>query len=257
MEKVMYADLTPQEFRDRIKACPIAYLPLGSLEWHGELMPYGTDGYIALDLFERLAQRVGGIVLPMLFMGTDTWSSVGKSKGFDADTPCLYGMDHWTGEEEAHKTKVKEMGQLEGSAYWISEDIFMLYIEAIFRQLKRAGFTTVVGNGHGPSVVSVSRRADDLYNRLGIRFFNCWGLDEDITHLGPSGGHGGISETSHIMAFRPELVQMGRFPHDADHKPVAVCGEDVRVYASKEYGEAVIDITLRGMEKLLKKHLDK
>ncbi|MHC4805537.1 MAG: PhoPQ-activated pathogenicity-related family protein, partial [Planctomycetota bacterium] len=33
-QKVLYAELTPQEFRDRIAAAPIAYLPLGTLEWH-------------------------------------------------------------------------------------------------------------------------------------------------------------------------------------------------------------------------------
>ncbi|MHC4207660.1 MAG: hypothetical protein ACYSTT_23645, partial [Planctomycetota bacterium] len=32
-EKVLYAELTPQEFRDRLATTPIAYLPLGTLEW--------------------------------------------------------------------------------------------------------------------------------------------------------------------------------------------------------------------------------
>ena len=36
MEKVRYADLLPWEFRQRLAARPVAYLPLGTLEWHGE-----------------------------------------------------------------------------------------------------------------------------------------------------------------------------------------------------------------------------
>jgi len=35
-EKVLCAELKPQECRERIADAPIAYLPLGTLEWHGE-----------------------------------------------------------------------------------------------------------------------------------------------------------------------------------------------------------------------------
>ncbi len=43
---VFYAELTPTAFRERIAQAPIAYLPLGTLEWHGEHLPLGTDGVI-------------------------------------------------------------------------------------------------------------------------------------------------------------------------------------------------------------------
>ncbi len=36
VDTIHYAELTPNEFRERIAAAPIAYLPLGTLEWHGE-----------------------------------------------------------------------------------------------------------------------------------------------------------------------------------------------------------------------------
>ena len=35
MENVKYSDLLPREFRQRLAAKPVAYLPLGTLEWHG------------------------------------------------------------------------------------------------------------------------------------------------------------------------------------------------------------------------------
>jgi len=41
---VFYSELTPQEFRERLAQAPIAYLPLGTLEWHGEHLPLGADG---------------------------------------------------------------------------------------------------------------------------------------------------------------------------------------------------------------------
>ena len=44
MKKVLYEELLPEECVQRIKEMPVAYLPLGTLEWHGPHMPLGADG---------------------------------------------------------------------------------------------------------------------------------------------------------------------------------------------------------------------
>jgi len=61
---IFYENLTPAEFRKRISAAPVAYLPLGTIEWHGEHLPLGTDLIISRSFFAALAEEVGGIVLP-------------------------------------------------------------------------------------------------------------------------------------------------------------------------------------------------
>jgi len=60
----MWADLFPAEFERRLATAPIAYLPVGSLEWHSHHLPYGVDTYKAEAVAERLALRCGGIVVP-------------------------------------------------------------------------------------------------------------------------------------------------------------------------------------------------
>ena len=52
------------------KGDAVAYLPLGTLEWHGPHMPLGADGIQSKELFIRVAEKVGGVVLPLLFYGT-------------------------------------------------------------------------------------------------------------------------------------------------------------------------------------------
>ena len=37
------SDLLPWEFRERLAAKPVAYLPLGMLAWRGEHLPLGSD----------------------------------------------------------------------------------------------------------------------------------------------------------------------------------------------------------------------
>src|SRR5690625_2427183 len=110
--KVLYSELIPDEFRKRIHDAPIAYLPLGTLEWHGEHMPLGSDGIQSQDFFEKLAKEVGGIVLPMLFLGPDRMMMDGNEE--------LYGMDFC--ELDQDDKQFYEKRQLDGSAYWVSDE---------------------------------------------------------------------------------------------------------------------------------------
>lgn len=60
MEKVLYGELNPTEFRDRIEDAPIAYLSLGTLKWNGEHLPLGSDSIQSQAFFEQSAREVGG-----------------------------------------------------------------------------------------------------------------------------------------------------------------------------------------------------
>ena len=70
-EKVRYTELLPHEFRQRLAQRPVAYLPLGTLEWHGEHLPLGSDGIISEGLMSRCARELGGIVMPPVHLGPD------------------------------------------------------------------------------------------------------------------------------------------------------------------------------------------
>ncbi len=60
-------------------AAPIAYVPWGALEWHGVHAPVGLDGMQADGQCRALARVTGGIVLPVVYAGTDT---IKPFKGF-------------------------------------------------------------------------------------------------------------------------------------------------------------------------------
>ena len=88
MKKVLYEELLPEECVQRIKEMPVAYLPLGTLEWHGPHMPLGADGIQSKELFVRVAEKVGGVVLPMLFMGPDRSSSGSRWESGQRNIPA-------------------------------------------------------------------------------------------------------------------------------------------------------------------------
>ena len=241
MAHVLYAELTPQAFRDRIAAAPIAYLPLGTLEWHGEHLPLGSDGLQSQGFFERLAREVGGIVLPMLFLGPDR---VREHEGGE-----LYGMDLGEGRPEG---KGYPTQQLAGSAYWVPEETFEILLRAVLKQLRRAGFRIVVGHGHGPSTGFFRDHAEEWREEFGLECLVCWGSDYDKEGLGIQVDHAAMNETSLVMALRPDLVEMHRLPQDLAQWPVAVGGKDPRVYASPGLGEKAIDLQLERMAGILR-----
>jgi creatinine amidohydrolase len=83
-QSVQYELLRPSEVKSRREKCPVVYMPVGSLEWHGVQNPLGTDGLKAHTICCEAAWRYGGVVLPTLFLGI-----LGDSRG--------WGPEGWSG----------------------------------------------------------------------------------------------------------------------------------------------------------------
>ena len=71
--------LRPGQIEAIRASAPVAYLPWGALEWHSAHAPVGLDGTQALGQCRALAARTGGVVLPPVYVGTDT---IKPFKGF-------------------------------------------------------------------------------------------------------------------------------------------------------------------------------
>lgn len=238
MERVHYAGLTPQEFRARLAAAPIAYLPLGTLEWHGEHLPLGADGIQSQGFFDVLAHAVGGIVLPMLFLGPDC--------SRETDGRAYYGMDIVGFPEDAPQ-------QLDGSAYWVDDAFFDALLIRVMRQLKRAGFKIVVAHGHAPSTQAFLGLTAE-WERMGLKSLSCWREDES-DGLGIQTDHAAANETSLVMAIEPDLVRMQALGDDLGARPLAIDGEDPRTAASPERGRQAISLQVDRMAVLLRQLL--
>jgi creatinine amidohydrolase/Fe(II)-dependent formamide hydrolase-like protein len=69
MEEVRFDLMVPSTIVARRDACNLAYLPVGSLEWHGPHMPFGTDYLTVTHLSQEAARRFGGVVFPPIYYG--------------------------------------------------------------------------------------------------------------------------------------------------------------------------------------------
>ena len=233
-EKVRYAEMRPGEFRARLAARPVAYLPLGTLEWHGEQLPLGSDGIISEGLMMRCARELGGIVMPPVHLGP------GRAR-LQADGTVLQGMD------SADVTTPAR--QLDGSCYWGSGGLFMALIDAILAQLARAGFRAVVADGHGPSRGSWCDNAQEREARFGLKLL---GLSDEFGPWKSQIDHAARNETSLVMAVRPDLVDLGQLDADRSVWPQGVAGEDPRD-STAEHGEECLRATVDLVRQMLEK----
>jgi creatinine amidohydrolase len=245
-QKVLYHELTPGEFLERLAEAPVAYLPLGTLEWHGQHLPLGSDGIQPYCFFQELAAEVGGIVLPPLFFGPDKMEEI--------DGVEYYGKDLGNNPKFEKQQYKKQM--LSGSIYWIPDSLFILLIESILKQLKRQGFKILVAHGHGPSTKQIIKHTASWEKEFGIKLFHLWGTDNDDLH-GFMSDHGAMLETSVVMKYRSDLVHMENLPKDPGIWPVGIRGHDPRVYAGKEKGEEIVAINMQRITGILKAELER
>ena len=226
--KVRYADLLPHEFRARLAACPVAYLPLGTLEWHGEHLPLGADAIQSEGLMLECARRFGGIVLPPIHLGPDR-SRQGE------DGSLLVGMDY-------AETTVPPR-RLDGSCYWVPQDLHLQMVDALLQQLKRAGFRAVFADGHGPSRWSWVANIPERETRFGMKFL---GVNKEVANRWQSQvDHAALNETSLMLHYRPDLVDLAQLSEPGKDTLQGIGGEDPRKATAtrgREWAEASIAI---------------
>lgn len=211
MQTVDYELLRPNEFTLRINQRPIAYLPLGTLEWHGYHMPLGSDGLQARAFMQRCARTYGGIVLPPLWLGPDNVRT-------RPDGSVLIGMDN--------SVFTVPNQQLIGSAYYIEPARFKLLLDSCLFNIKRAGFKAVFADGHGPSRIhwcSYKAEFEKTYDLvlLGIeeKDYPFWQIQMD---------HGGVNETSLMMYHHGSDVDLSELGDDMTRHPLGVGVQDPR-----------------------------
>ena len=235
MVKVKYSDLLPREFRQRLAAKPVAYLPLGTLEWHGEHLPLGSDAIQSEGLMVECARRFGGIVMPPIHLGPDrAWDPGGAE--------MLYGMDYHES-TDPHR-------RLEGSCYWVSDGFFEMLIDAILEQLKRAGFEMVFGDGHGPSREAWCAKIPEREQRFGLRLTGV--TDEVASEWKSQIDHASHNETSLVLHYREDLTDLSQLPTDRNVWPQGIVGEDPRD-ASSDYGSECMEGAVMIVGRLIEK----
>jgi creatinine amidohydrolase len=208
-----YERLRPAQIESIRAVAPIAYLPWGALEWHSYHNAIGLDGLKAHGLMKALARQCGGVVLPPVYLGTDT---IKPFKGFP------HTIDH-------------------------TQDLVRDTMSQFLEQLVDEKFRVIVfltghyGGGHvkaqEDAVAAFRKRHPDI----ALWAFADW---QPLEGRFPP-NHAAHGETSFLMHFDPECVDLSMLPQDrvTTLDEDGVWGDDPRE-ASAEDGTRMVQAFL-------------
>ncbi|MBM7565143.1 creatininase family protein [Paenibacillus sacheonensis] len=215
--KFQWELMLPHEFRAAQAKLPVLFMPLGTVEWHGEHNALGLDSLKAHELLVRTAARAGGgVVHPPLYGGMG---------GLDKPATVI----------------------MEPEMAW--ENVMLrTWLEQYCYEFHRNGFKAIIlltGHyGHNQQIV-VRETAVRMSERLRIPVFGSpeyWlALDE-----GYLGDHAGIGETSLLWDLHPDLVQIERIRQDPDYS----VGGIIEAGSSPELGRRYADRIVERLSRL-------
>jgi len=247
MRNVRYEELLPHQIVEAREECPIAYLAIGGVEWHGEQNCVGLDTVKANEIAIRCAEAEGGLRFPPLFYGENREAYLMET---NHDPEGLIKRKYALPAENFAPGYMGRSVQEQDRAY------IELLIH-ILREIKSLGFEVItLIAGHYP-LRQHATAAAEWFNVM-CRPTRAWatsGYDLVRDVIPTAGDHAGAWETSLMMAMRPELVDLSRLPEDPEARLIGIGGRDPRDHASVEYGQegvaAVVEaITSRAHEML-------
>lgn len=206
--EVRYARLRPAQIIERREACPVVYIPVGTIEWHGPHNPVGADTFQAEALAIRCAERGGGLVFPPLFYGENRLEGLMEANAADrADIAAAMRLPPENFDPEAFPFTATEQ--------MLAYNHLLLHILA---EADSLGFKVgVLVAGHYP-LIDHCRAAVVQYMQRVMKKPDAmlpWATVDylEINDMyGNAGDHAGNWETSHMLAIDPDTVDLSVLP---------------------------------------------
>lgn len=255
--EVEFERLRPRQIAAEIKEVPVAYLPIGILEWHSFHNPYGLDGLKAKGLACRLAEELGGLVMPIMYWGDNRAEicevhldkNLSQLPEVDPAAPDYIPADIIC--ETLQVTRdvfQKDAKRSRAHGGWA---LFEQLLTHSLHQTETYGFQKIVIiPGHYPLFAPV-RNAMEKYSQLGGQC-QTWLLDDSQFAAAGKGDHAAEHETSLMIALDPATVKLEEADPDPTRLPVGcAAGRDPRRFANKETGSKAIENMILHVKEML------
>lgn len=192
--------LRPEQIQEEIKNTPVAFLPLGLLEWHGPHLPMGVDSFNAERVADMAANRCGGLVMPTLYFGTERERPPEVLDWLGFDSPeWIVGMD---------------FPDNSLPSLYTNQELFALAVREHIRLIQTMKFKLIVlVSGHAATnqLETLERLAGEFNAGKGLRVLVALPFVQNREGIFEV-GHASRIETSVMLALAPDTVDLNRLP---------------------------------------------
>ena len=244
-----YEMMFPDQIRAEIDKKTPVVLALGVLEYHGEHLPPGVDTLVVVKALEMLEKEMPLIIMPPFYYGSGTFAVAAPERngGIHVDSQVLQSF------ARQFFYNLLRIGfrniyvfvhhQSENFSNGMPTDLaFKLAArQEIFAFIEKERGDGWWGDNSSATYYDDHATGDDPFNWIHI----CPFMSADAQSIYPI-DHAGEQETSLMMAFCPDGVDMKRFD---DSKWYASGAKK----ASLDYGNRAKEIILRDMKKVMGK----
>ncbi len=236
MTEVRYHMLRPSQIVERRKACPVVYIPIGNLEWHGVHNPTGADTLQAEGLAVMCAQMGGGLVFPPLYYGDSRSEGLMEANSDDR-------QDIAQAMELPPENFGRDRQPFSATEQAVNYHKLLLHILA---EAESLGFElAVLVAGHYP-LIDHARAAVCQFNQREYsrrRGMLAWAFVDYLLvqdQFDCAGDHAGGWETSHVMALHPDTVDLDLLPPKGD-RLIGAGGRLAPQDATAEFGQRTLE----------------
>jgi len=200
MDTQKIAFLRPEQILQAIQRCPVAYLPIGPLEWHGPHLPLGVDPLNAENAALQAAGCTGGLVFPTMYWGTE------RERQPD--------MLNWLGLDPQSYVVGMDFPANSLPSLYCSEEVFALLVREQLRLTVRMGFSLVVlvtGHAATNQIEVLQRLATEFSGGSPARVITVLPFVTNSSGV-VEVGHASRTETAVMQALYPETVRLENLP---------------------------------------------
>jgi len=235
--EVRYHMCRPAQARARREQCPVAYIPVGTIEWHGPQNPLGADSLQAEGLAMLCAEKGGGLVFPPLYYGESRSESLMEANAEDReDIAFAMGLppENFRADRQPFSPTEQVMG-------------YQRLLLHILAEVETLGFAVgVLVAGHYP-LIDHARSAVLLFNQRhfsrhhGMLAWACVDYLLVRDRYPDSGDHAAGWETSHLLALHPRTVDLASLPPRGEPMPGIMMGTMAPHDATAEFGRKTLE----------------
>ncbi len=210
--EVRYHMMRPEQVVERRRDCPVAYIPIGNLEWHGVHNPMGSDTLQAEGLAIMCAQKGGGLVFPPLYYGESRLESLMEAtssdrgeiaRGMELSPDNFSPQCHPFGKTEQVLNYQKLLIHILAEAESLGFELGVLV----------AGHYPLIDHARSAVLIFNQRHYSKRQGMLAWAFVDYLLINEQYPE---AGDHAGGWETSHLLALHPDSVELDALPPNGE-----------------------------------------